>query len=55
MVAHAVRRVLERRSYYLRARALQAQIAASDPLRDISATLAGLCAAQDAARRAPVG
>jgi hypothetical protein len=55
MVAHAVRRVLARRSYYLRARALQAQIAASDPLGDISATLAELCAAQDARRRAPVG
>jgi hypothetical protein len=50
-----VRRVLERRSYYRRARGLQAQIAASDPLRGISATLAGLCAAQDAAGRAPVG
>lgn len=55
MVAHAVRRVLERRSYYVRARALQAQIAASDPLGDISATLAELCAAQDAAGRTPVG
>jgi UDP:flavonoid glycosyltransferase YjiC (YdhE family) len=56
MVADAVRRVLERRSYYLRARALQAQIAASDPLGDISAVLAGLCAARDAASgRAPVG
>jgi hypothetical protein len=55
MVAHAVRRVLERRSYYLRARGLQAQIAASDPLGDISATLAELCSAQDAAKRAPVG
>jgi MGT family glycosyltransferase len=55
MVAHAVRRVLERRSYYLRARGLQAQIAASDPLGDISSTLADLCLAQDAAERAPVG
>ena len=55
MVAHAVRRVLERRSYYLRARGLQAQIATSDPLGDISATLAGLCTAQDAAGWAPVG
>lgn len=53
MVAHAVRRVLERRSYHLRARALQAQIAASDPLGDISTTLAELCAAQDRARRSP--
>ncbi len=49
MVAHAVRRVLDRRSYYLRARALQAQIAASDPLGDISTTLAELCAARDGA------
>ena len=55
MVAHAVRRVLERRSYHLRARGLQAQIAASDPLGDISATLAELCSAQDATGRAPVG
>jgi len=54
MVAHAVRRVLARRSYYLRARALQAQIAASDPLGDISTTLSELCAAQDAAGRATV-
>ena len=54
MVVHAVRRVLARRSYYLRARALQAQIAASDPLRDISTTLSELCAAQDAAGRATV-
>jgi hypothetical protein len=55
MVAHAVRHVLRRRSYYRRVRALQAQIAASDPLGDISATLAGLCAAQDAVGRATVG
>jgi UDP:flavonoid glycosyltransferase YjiC (YdhE family) len=55
MVAHAVRLVLGRRSYYRRTRALQAQIAASDPLGDISATLASLCAAQDAAGRATVG
>ena len=56
MVAHGVRRVLAHRSYHLRARALQAQIAASDPLGDISATLAALCAAQDdAAGRATVG
>jgi UDP:flavonoid glycosyltransferase YjiC (YdhE family) len=54
MVAHAVRRVLARRSYHLRARALQAQMAASDPLGDISAALAELCAAQDAAGWAPV-
>jgi MGT family glycosyltransferase len=55
MVAHAVRHVLDRRSYHLQAQALQAQIAASDPLGAISSTLAELCAAQDAARRAPVG
>ena len=55
MVAHAVRRVLDRRSYSTRARALQAQIAASDPLGAISATLASLCAAQDAAGRVTVG
>jgi UDP:flavonoid glycosyltransferase YjiC (YdhE family) len=52
MVAHGVRRVLERRSYHVRARALQQQIAASDPLREISATLAELCARRDAAGRA---
>ena len=46
MVAHAVRRVLDRRSYYLRARALQTQIAASDPLTDISAALTELCDAR---------
>ena len=55
MVARGVRRVLDRRSYYLRARALQAQIEASDPLGDISATLAELCAARDEAGRAAVG
>lgn len=55
MVAHAVRHVLERRSYHLRARALQEQIAASDPLRDISATLAELCATRDAIGRLSVG
>jgi UDP:flavonoid glycosyltransferase YjiC (YdhE family) len=54
MVAHAVRQVLERRSYHLRARALQAQIAASNPLGDISTTLAVLCAARDGADPAPV-
>jgi UDP:flavonoid glycosyltransferase YjiC (YdhE family) len=55
MVAHVVRRVLERRSYFLRARALQAQIAASDPLGDISDTLSELCAARDQTRLTPVG
>jgi MGT family glycosyltransferase len=55
MVAHAVRLVLERRSYYLRARALQTQIADSDPLGDISATLGALCAARDETGLTPVG
>ncbi len=50
MVARAVRRVLVRDAYRLRARALQAEIAASDPLGTISATLAGLCAANDTVR-----
>jgi UDP:flavonoid glycosyltransferase YjiC (YdhE family) len=45
MVARAVRRVLHGRSYRVRARALQAEIAASDPLGDISAGLAQLCEA----------
>ena len=51
MVARAVRRVLTHDSYRARARALQAEIAASDPLGTISGTLAELCAANDAARR----
>jgi UDP:flavonoid glycosyltransferase YjiC (YdhE family) len=51
MVARAVHRVLARDSYRLRASALQAEIAASDPLGTISATLAGLCAANDTVRR----
>jgi UDP:flavonoid glycosyltransferase YjiC (YdhE family) len=55
MVAHAVRRVLDQRQYHRRARVLQAQIAASDPLGDISTTLASLCRARDAAGRATVG
>jgi UDP:flavonoid glycosyltransferase YjiC (YdhE family) len=46
MVARAVRRALSRRSYRVRARALQAEIAASDPLGDISAALAALCDAR---------
>ncbi len=45
MVARAVRRVLGHRSYRVRARALQAEIAASDPLGDISEELARLCEA----------
>jgi hypothetical protein len=39
--------VLARDSYRLRAQALQAEIAASDPLGTISAMLARLCAAND--------
>ncbi len=46
MVAGAVRRVLTRRSYRTRAKALQEEIAASDPLRDITARLGELCAAE---------
>ena len=46
MVARAVRRVLGRPSYRRRALALAAEIAASDPLGDISAALAELCAAR---------
>jgi UDP:flavonoid glycosyltransferase YjiC (YdhE family) len=45
MVARAVRRVLTKPSYRERARALQAEIAATDPLGAISAALDGLCAA----------
>ena len=45
MVSRAVRRILARPSYRTRARALQEQIAASDPLGDITAGLAELCAA----------
>ena len=44
MVARAVRRVLSHASYRRRARALAAEIAASDPLGTISAGLADLCA-----------
>ena len=50
MVARAVRRVLARPSYRERARVLQAEIADTDPLGAISAALAELCAARDAAR-----
>lgn len=50
MVARAVRRVLVRASYRERARALQAEIAASDPLGAISAALTELCAASKAGR-----
>jgi len=49
MVARAVRRVLARPSYRERARALQAEIADSDPLGAISAALAELGAAREAA------
>ncbi len=50
MVSGAVGRVLTRTSYRARARALQEEIAASDPLGDITAGLSELCAAakQDA-------
>jgi len=51
MVARSVRRVLSRPSYRRRARALQAEIAATDPLATISAALGEVCAANDAARR----
>ena len=51
MVARAVRRVLGRDSYRVRAQALQAEIASSDPLGTISGTLARLCVANDAAHR----
>jgi MGT family glycosyltransferase len=51
MVARAVRRVLKQSSYRRRAQALQAEIAATDPLATISDALAQLCAANDAARR----
>jgi UDP:flavonoid glycosyltransferase YjiC (YdhE family) len=44
MVARAVRRVLARPAYRGRARALRAEIAASDPLGAISAGLEELCA-----------
>ncbi len=50
MVARAVRRVLARPSYRERARALQAEIAATDPLGAISAALPELCEARDAGR-----
>jgi UDP:flavonoid glycosyltransferase YjiC (YdhE family) len=50
MVARAVRRVLGHRSYRRRARAMQAEIAATDPLRTITGALAELCAANDAVR-----
>jgi UDP:flavonoid glycosyltransferase YjiC (YdhE family) len=51
MVAQAVRRVLARSSYRRRARALRAQIAATDPLGTISQALTELCAANDEERR----
>ena len=52
MVARAVRRVLARPSYRQRAQALQAEIAATDPLGTISGVLAELCTANEVARRA---
>ena len=51
MVARAVRRVLARPSYRARARTLQEEIAACDPLRDITAGLADLCAVTPLAAR----
>ena len=45
MAARAVRRVLARPSYRTRARVAAEEIAASDPLGDITARLAELCAA----------
>ena len=51
MVRRGVRRVLGRDSYRKRAQALQAEIAATDPLGTISDTLAELCAANDAVRQ----
>ncbi len=46
MVARGVRRVLTRPSYRDRARALQAEMRASDPLSTISEVLRELCAAR---------
>ena len=55
MVARAVRRVLTRPGYRRRARALQAEIAASDPLDTISTALADLTANRDARRERVAG
>ncbi len=55
MVARAVRLILARESYRRRARELQDEIAASDPLGTISRTLAELCSANDAVQRAGSG
>jgi UDP:flavonoid glycosyltransferase YjiC (YdhE family) len=52
MVARAVHRVLSHSPYRERAQALQAEIAAADPLGTISGALAELCAANDAVRQA---
>jgi UDP:flavonoid glycosyltransferase YjiC (YdhE family) len=52
MVGRAVRRVLARNSYNQRARDLQAEIAATDPLGTISTTLMELCGANDVVRPA---
>jgi UDP:flavonoid glycosyltransferase YjiC (YdhE family) len=51
MVARAVHRVLARSSYRRRARALRAEIAASDPFGSISDALADLCVRNDAVHR----
>jgi UDP:flavonoid glycosyltransferase YjiC (YdhE family) len=53
MVARAVRRVLSRQPYRVRARALQVEIAASDPLGDIDDALTELCDARAAAGPMP--
>jgi UDP:flavonoid glycosyltransferase YjiC (YdhE family) len=50
MVARGVRRVLNQPDYRRRARALQAEIAACDPLGTISSSLAELTADRDAGR-----
>jgi UDP:flavonoid glycosyltransferase YjiC (YdhE family) len=49
MLARATHRVLDRASYRRRARALAAQIAASDPLATLSDALAALCEARPGA------
>jgi UDP:flavonoid glycosyltransferase YjiC (YdhE family) len=53
MVARGVHGVLSRRTYRVRARELQAEIAATDPLGDISAALAQLCDSDAGAAATP--
>jgi MGT family glycosyltransferase len=55
MVARAVRTVLKDPTYRARAQTLQEQIAASQPLDEISAALEALCGARDAAAASAVG